>query len=180
MHYWGTENPHVRVGNPGKTPSLTVWACIGFYGVISYDISRDTMNGERYVQVLNERVLPHFTNGAGRTRIFQQDGAPPHYSLAARQILNEHLDGRWIGRRGPIEWPARSPDLTACDYWLWSYLRQKLYPTPGYLYDSVNALGRQIEQELRNIPLDMVRRSIRNFQVRIQEVVKADGGHFEM
>ena len=25
---------------------------------------------------------------------------------------------RWLGRRGPHEWPARSPDLTPCDFFL--------------------------------------------------------------
>lgn len=180
VHYWGTENPHVRVEKPGRTPTLTVWACIGFYGVISFDISRETMTGERYVNILQEKVLPHFSTGAGRLRLFQQDGAAPHYAIAARQFLDEHLEGRWVGRRGPIEWPARSPDLTSCDYWLWAYLRQKVYPTPGLLYPSINALGRQIEQQLNDIPMDMFRRSMRDFQVRIQNVIDKDGEHFEM
>jgi hypothetical protein len=30
--------------------------------------------------------------------IFQQDGAPPHWSLQIRYLLNRHFPGRWIGR----------------------------------------------------------------------------------
>ena len=41
---------------------------------------------------------------------FQQDGAAPHYALIVRDWLDKKLKGRWIGRGGPIEWPARSPD----------------------------------------------------------------------
>ena len=26
IHYWDSQNPNVRIGNPGKTPTLTVWA----------------------------------------------------------------------------------------------------------------------------------------------------------
>ena len=43
---------------------------------------------------------------------FQQDGAPSHFGLNVRNWFDSKLPGRWIGRRGPIEWPARSPDLT--------------------------------------------------------------------
>ena len=28
---------------------------------------------------------------------------------------------------GPLEWPARSPDLTPMDFWLWGYLKEKVY-----------------------------------------------------
>ena len=126
VHYWGTENPNVRFQNPGKTPTLVVWAAIGYGGVVASDLSRETMINERYCQILDSKVIPYFRRNADK--LFQQDGASPHYSLAARHILNTRLQDRWIGRRGPIEWPARSPDLTPCGYWLWSYLRSKVYP----------------------------------------------------
>lgn len=47
---------------------------------------------------------------------FQQDGAPPHYAMPVRNWLNERFPGKWIGRRGAIEWPPRSPDLTPLDF----------------------------------------------------------------
>ena len=28
----------------------------------------------------------------------------------------------WLGSRGPIEWPSRSPDSTPCDFFLWGHL----------------------------------------------------------
>ncbi|KOC62993.1 hypothetical protein WH47_02442 [Habropoda laboriosa] len=31
--------------------------------------------------------------------------------------------GRWIGRRGTVEWPARSPDLALLDLYLWGKLK---------------------------------------------------------
>lgn len=41
------------------------------------------------------------------------------------QIFYAYLDktfpNRWIERRGPIEWPTRSPDLTPLDYFLWDH-----------------------------------------------------------
>jgi hypothetical protein len=32
--------------------------------------------------------------------IFQQDGAPPHYSSPVKAFLSQQFPGRWIGRRG--------------------------------------------------------------------------------
>ncbi|KAJ8889279.1 hypothetical protein PR048_008777 [Dryococelus australis] len=48
---------------------------------------------------------------------FQHDGAPTQFSLA------------WIGRSGPIAWPARSPDLTPLDYFLWGHMMGVIYET---------------------------------------------------
>jgi hypothetical protein len=32
-----------------------------------------------------------------------------------------------ISQRGNIGWPVRSPDLNACDFFLWEYLKSKVY-----------------------------------------------------
>ena len=59
--------------------------------------------------------------------IFQQDGAPPHFGLNVRTWLDQRFPNCWMGRRGPIEWPARSPDLTPPDFFLWGVLKDKVY-----------------------------------------------------
>lgn len=178
VHFWTTTNPNIRMTNPGKTPSLTVWACIGYSGLLLYDISSETMNGKRYSDLLLNQVVPYFSRGTGRTLLFQQDGAPPHYSLSARQILETHLSNRWIGRRGPIEWPARSPDLTPCDFWFWSHLRQLVYP-PGFIYRNIQDLREEIERQMNNIALSYYRDSLRNFQKRFLKCIEHDGELFE-
>jgi len=176
VHFWANENPNVRICNPGKTQTLTVWACISFSGVIAYDISLQSMNSQRYCEILSNKVVPFFTRR--KQMLYQQDGASPHYSLNARRILNEEMPDQWIGRRGPIEWPARSPDLTACDYWLWSQLRQKVY-TPGTIFQSLDALRTKIIDELTAIPLDMFRKAMRDFPKRVEKCIENEGGLFE-
>ncbi|EFN72427.1 hypothetical protein EAG_03551, partial [Camponotus floridanus] len=58
-----------------------------------------------------------------RRRMWMQlDGAAPHYARIVRNYLNEQYPHRWIGRGGPIAWPARSPDLTSPDFFLWGYV----------------------------------------------------------
>jgi len=63
------------------------------------------------------------------------------YGLNVRAFLNNVFRARWIGRRGEIEWPARSPDLTPLDYFLWDYLKDRVYrtkPTRTYLSKNFN------------------------------------------
>ena len=46
----------------------------------------------------------------------QHDGCPAHDSHTARDALNNNYHGHSIGRAGPINLPARSPDLTSPDF----------------------------------------------------------------
>ena len=61
--------------------------------------------------------------------IFHQDGAPAHYSRKVGAFLHEQLSDRWTGRRGPIEWAPRLPDLIPRDFFLWGYIKLKVYGT---------------------------------------------------
>jgi len=39
-----------------------------------------------------------------------------------KMFLNETLTECWIGEWGPLNWLARSPNLTAMDFYLWGFL----------------------------------------------------------
>ncbi len=62
--------------------------------------------------------------------IFQQDGAPPHFSTRVKSYLSKKQPDNGIGRGGPISWPPRSPDLTPCDFFLWGHIKSKIYSKP--------------------------------------------------
>ncbi|GFU90574.1 uncharacterized protein TNCV_4051561 [Trichonephila clavipes] len=47
---------------------------------------------------------------------FQHDGAPAHFRADVRSALDTAYPKRWIGRGGPVNWPARSPDLSCLDF----------------------------------------------------------------
>ncbi|GFS78266.1 uncharacterized protein TNCV_3172211 [Trichonephila clavipes] len=49
--------------------------------------------------------------------------------------------GRWIERGGPINWPARSPDLSCLDFFLWRHMKSLIYASP---VDSDEALVARI------------------------------------
>jgi len=41
--------------------------------------------------------------------------------------LRGQFPGRVLSNRGDQDWPARSPDLTVCDFFLWGYLIREAF-----------------------------------------------------
>ena len=70
-----------------------------------------SITAQIYLDILIEYVSPQLEQYQPQV-IFQQDGAPPHWTLKVYQFLNETFPDRWIGRDGPILWSPRSPDIT--------------------------------------------------------------------
>ena len=58
---------------------------------------------------------------------FQQDGATCHTARQTIELLRETFGDRIISRNGPVNWPPRSCDLTPLDYFLWGYVKSKVY-----------------------------------------------------
>jgi hypothetical protein len=89
----------------------------------------ETVNSQRYVTMLREFLLPQLR----RFRIyltaawFQQHGATCHTSTESMALLREHFPWHLISKCGDVECPPRFPDLSACDYFLWGYLKAKFY-----------------------------------------------------
>jgi len=44
-----------------------------------------------------------------------------------RNFLDTEFSNRWIRRRREIEWPPCLSDLSPLDYFLWGYLKGKVY-----------------------------------------------------
>ena len=73
-------------------------------------------------------------------------------------------------------WPARSPDLNPCDYFLWGYLKSKVYrPIPK----TIEELKANIVRECKNIDKTFLNNTFLNFKKRCNLVIDANGGHFE-
>ena len=105
---------------------------------------------------------------------FQEDGATAHTARTAMRVLNEMFPVRVISRSGNIEWPARSPDLKACDFLLRGYLKSKVYENkPRITAD----LKQNIRDEVAAIYPNLLQRVMQNFQKRLRECVDFKGRH---
>ena len=108
--------------------------------------------------------------------ILQQDGAPPHYANEVRENFDWKLSERWMGRVGPISWPAHSPDLTLCDYYLWGYVNDIVYRYPLQI---INELKKKIREAIRVINEDTLERVFENMLTRLNFVIREKGWYFE-
>ena len=62
--------------------------------------------------------------------IFQQDGVLPYWGSEVRWFLDATFPIKWTGRDSPTPWPPRSPDITPLDFFLWGYVKDKVFSTP--------------------------------------------------
>lgn len=182
LHTWAHDNPYlVRPSNFQDQFSINVWAAVLDDQLIGPVFLPNTLNADRFLLLLRDE-LPELLEDVMldvRRRLFlQMDGCPAHWALRVRHFLNEQYPNRWIGRDGPVGWPARSPDMTPLDYFLWGEMKQRVYHTivntEAELHDRIlNAA-----QEIKN-NAGMIRRATQQIQARATLCLQERGGHFE-
>lgn len=133
-HVWADVNPHATYPHAHQRRfSINVWAGILGDHLIGPYLLPERLNGKTYLTFL-QHVLPDLLNVVPprirRVMWFQHDGAPAHYVRDVRNYLDITFPNRWIGRGGPVAWPARSPDLSPLDFFFWGRLKALMYETP--------------------------------------------------
>ncbi|GFX97851.1 uncharacterized protein TNCV_4905021 [Trichonephila clavipes] len=104
------------------------------YGPVLWEITFG-LTGLNYLLFL-QQVLPQLLRdeqisaSTQQTMWFQHDGAPAHFSGDVRYYLDVTFGQQWIGRGGPVRWPARSPDLSCLDFYFWGHMKSLVYDTP--------------------------------------------------
>ena len=179
--YWAKDNPHFKITtNSQKFKKVNVWCAITFNKIIGPFFLEGNLNGNYYLEILSEYFWPHLDEenlDLRRNMIFQQDGCPAHSTLLVRNWLNEHFPDKWMGRHGPIHWPARSPDITAMDYFLWGYLKQRVYAID--LQDDIEILKNRIIEAIATVTLDIISNVYGEFRERMEKCVSVGGFHVE-
>ena len=169
---WSLTNQHLKVEKDMQhRASVTVWAGISSAGIIGPVFIEGTVNAEKYLKILQEHVF-----NLAQDMWFMQDGAPAHFARKVREELDMHLPGRWIGRRGAIEWSPRSCDLTPCDFFLWGFLKDKVYKRNPQTLPQLQAA---IQEEVRAVSPEVCRKVCGSVSRRLQTCIDNDGHQFE-
>lgn len=181
--YWCESNPNEhRQAHTQRPEKRNVWAGILGDEIIGPFFVDGNLDGPKYVLMLHNQIVPAMRASAARQRIpwtdvhFQQDGAPAHYSTMARRYLNLVFPNRWIGRLGPISWPPRSPDLTPLDFFLWGYLKDRVFRTNC---DNIQEMEDRILANCLIPDEEMFTRVRESFLKRIFFCMEEDGKQFE-
>lgn len=178
--YWSDENPHWMREDKSQYPQkLNVWAGILNNRIIGPFFIDGNLNAQNYEAMLRELIVPAIREISGdnfEDIWYQQDGAAAHYGRNVRAYLDGVFVERWIGRRGTIEWPARSPDLTPLDYFYWGYLKDRVFRTKP---QNLDELRQRIIDESALIPTEMIQNAINAFYHRLAYCQEVNGEQFE-
>lgn len=182
MHAWDEENPHVlwRQGYQHRF-SINVWCGIISDFIVGPHVFHGHLTGPGYRDFLEQELpvlLEDVPLAKRRGMWYMHDGAPAHSSMIVREYLNDKFPGRWIGRGGPIPWPARSPDLNPIDFYLWGHLKSVVYETPIDTEDELLPRIQAACHHVRTTPgvFERVRQAMLR---RCQLCIEVGGRHME-
>lgn len=129
--FWGKSNPREIHHHQLHPQKCTVWCgvmadrVIGPYFFENEEGQAEKINGARYRTMLEMFLRPAIQDN--QQIWFQQDGATAHTAKPTMKILREIFGKRIISKNSEFNWPPRSPDLTAPDFFLWGYLKNRVY-----------------------------------------------------
>jgi hypothetical protein len=178
LRRWASENPHWFIqARTIREASVMVWAGIIGGNVVGPFFFENNVNGEVYLNLLGDEVLPRLEELEidPREIVFQQDGAPAHNHRDVVQWLNENIP-QWIGTNANVRWPPRSPDLTPLDFTIWPFIKNRVYRTQP---DSMEDLRKRIIDAFEDITPEMLRNVQGNVLRRLNTCLAAEGHHFE-
>ncbi|XP_053385765.1 uncharacterized protein LOC128550550 [Mercenaria mercenaria] len=174
MRFWANEQPHC----------FTVWCAMSSHGVIGPYVFKDTVDSQRNLSLLKNKFVPALRKRTENMQDvwFMQDGATAHTSNIVLDYLHETFGDKVTSRRYPEvkdcgqSWPAHSPDLNPCDYFLWGYLKSAVYrPKPA----DTDMLLKNINWEVKKISEEMCGNVTNNFVVRVKQGKLIKGRHIE-
>ena len=91
-HYvriWGPENPHVVLQHVRDSPKVNVWCGLMHNKIIGpFFFNEPPTTATVYLDMLEGYVTPQLQEFRPWI-LFQQDGAPPHWGLIVRTLLDE-------------------------------------------------------------------------------------------
>lgn len=173
--YWAAENPRIIIEREVNLPGVVVWCAMSSKGIIGPFFFENTVTGESYLKLLRDEFWPLVQED---NYFFQQDGATPHYAIVVRDWLNQTMPERWIGRRGPVEWPSRSPDLTPMDFFLWGVLKDMVYSEKPNSVANIKQIIKE-KVQLINSDKDLCQKVCHSVKDRLEKIIKYEGVQIE-
>ena len=181
FRYWASENPRELHQRPLHSPKVTVWCGMGKFGIFGpffFEEGEDTatVTSDRYIRMFENYFLPELRRQRINTASmwFQQDGATAHTARASMTAVRAAFPNHVISRSGDLPWPPRSPDISMCDFYLWGFLKSRVYAAKPRTLEELKTAIRENIQEIGEETLVKVEANFRN---RLQICARENGHH---
>lgn len=180
---WGSEKPRPNEEQPTSEAKVTVWCAIWAHGIIGPYYFEDkqgnsiAVNSSRYRQMLKSFLFPKLQTIDIENMLFQQDGAPWHTKFTTINILRKKFPDRVISRNGDINFPPRSCDLSPVDFFLWGYIKDKVFEQRCNRPTTIDQLKMKIREAIASVTPDMCQNVLNDWSGRIGIVKSSRGGH---
>lgn len=156
----------------GRTQSLMVWGTISWKGVgplvrvDQIEEGESTLNGARYLKVLQRYLLQRYPGLKNQTLRFQHDNAPSH---------NCGIVEDWLAYKNIklLDWPAQSPDMNIIEC-VWNDLKHRLR---GESFETKDELWKRLVKEWGSITTEWIQDLYESMPRRINALVEAEGRH---
>lgn len=135
-----------------------------------------TVNGARYRAMITDYLVPEIEVRGLNDIWFQQNGATCHTAHETMDLLRGQCGEQMISRFGPINLPPISCHITSLDFFLWGYVKSKVYIAKPSTIDELKA---NITNIISQIPIEMLGRVIENWKFRIGHINRSYGQHLK-
>lgn len=174
-------NPHAAVDRVRFPQKVMIWAAMSTNGIRIVPIRENIVTSASYIALLQQHFIPLLhQRGLIEQAWIQQDGARPHTAIASLRFLMEHFQDRIVSHKIDrfnvgCEYPPYSPDLNPCDFFLWGYLKDRVYRDN---FQNLDELEDRIQREVDDLPGEMITNAINSMERRVREMMEAGGGRF--
>ena len=96
----------------------------------------------------------------------QQDGVSSHTSNMSREWIKKNFGKRVISLKTDFEWTPHIPDLSTPDFFLWDYLKDKVYASKPR---TTSELKSNIREKIRAIPRSVCKDIMLNLTMRLKK-----------
>lgn len=173
MVYYSDVNPDYKIPKGNHYAGVMTWCAVTSKGLIGPFFPEGRIDATAYQNMLETEFLPKLRQYMDpRHTWFQQDGARPHTAATTVAFLNRHFGKNWIGKGGKHVWPAGSPDLTVCDYWLWNRLLEHVNSCTTTTREQMK---NAIRAACRGVAVRECKTAISGFRRRLEECVANKG-----
>jgi hypothetical protein len=167
--YWSSINPRQTFEVPLHDQKIGVWCAITASRIVGPIVSENIINSERYASDILRPFFGSITEKVKTYGYSMQDGSTAHTVTYSMNVLNEVFENRLINRG---LWPARSPDLNPCDFYLWGNLKDRVYSNNPH---TLVELKQSIRETISHIEVSELKLVSNNIFKRLEACLRAQG-----